>query len=56
MEKREYRDENWVCRNWIQMIKKSCKQCIFDALCTYLDNKNEQNGILYWGERWEEED
>ena len=42
MEKRESRDENWVCRNWIQMLKKSCRQCLFDTLCAYQDMKNEQ--------------
>lgn len=44
MEKRESRDENWVCRNWIQMLKKSCRQCIFEALC-WLEDRNKQNMV-----------
>lgn len=41
MEKRESRDENNVCRNWIQMVD-SCRRCIFEVLCAYQDMKNEQ--------------
>ena len=48
MENREYRDENWVCRNWIQMLKKSCRQCLFDTLCTYQDNKNDRRTNEEW--------
>ena len=41
--RKEWRDENNVCRRWIQMVKKSCKKCLFDALCSYEDMKNEQD-------------
>lgn len=38
MEKKESRDKNNVCRYWLQI--KSCRQCLFDVLCSYQDNKN----------------
>lgn len=34
------RAENWICRYWLQI--ESCRQCLFDALCTLEDN-NKQN-------------
>lgn len=40
MERKEYRDENNVCRKWIQ-IKESCSKCLFDTLCRYEDNQEE---------------
>ena len=39
-ERKERRDKDWVCRIGLQI--KSCKQCLFDAFCTYEDNQNEQ--------------
>ena len=37
---RERRDKDNVCRVGIQM-KESCRRCLFDTLCLYIDNKNE---------------
>lgn len=42
MEKRESRDENNVCRNWIQIL--SCKKCLFEVLC-WLEDRNKQNMV-----------
>ena len=45
MEKRSERTENKVCRYWLQI--ESCRECLFDALCTYEDN-NERTGNKRW--------
>lgn len=48
MEKRENRDKNNVCRFWLQI--ESCRKCLFDALCLYLDNNNKN------ARKWETDD
>ena len=40
MEKRSERTENWICRYWLQI--ENCRSCLFDALCSLEDRKNEQ--------------
>ena len=41
IKRKERRDENNVCRNWIQM-KESCLRCLFDVLCS-LKDQNDTN-------------
>lgn len=38
--KRKENRENWICRYWLQI--ESCRECLFDALCSLEDRKNEQ--------------
>lgn len=49
MERKETRDENNVCRYELQI--ESCRQCLFDALCTYEDN-NDSNKNWTTEEWW----
>ena len=52
-ERKEWRDDNWVCRIWLQI--KSCRECLFDAFCTLEDNKhnNDQNKEWDWEREWD---
>lgn len=52
MEKRESRDENNVCRYGLQI--ESCRQCLFDALCSYQDNNDKNKNWRDTGE-WNKE-
>ena len=39
--KRKENRENWICRYGLQI--ESCRQCLFDALCSYQDHHEEIN-------------
>ena len=40
------RAENWICRYWLQI--KSCRECLFDALCSYQDQNDENKRKNLW--------
>ena len=42
MENIKERVEKKICRNGIQ--RESCRQCLFDALCNYEDNRDRNEG------------
>ena len=37
-----------ICEKWLQI--ESCRKCLFDALCLYLDNNNKN------ARKWETDD
>ncbi len=53
IERKESRDKNNVCRYGLQI--KSCRQCLFDALCSLQDNQHKNDSNKNRGDEWKKD-